>query len=183
MLYSAGSSIQCSVTTQRGRMGLGLGGRFGKEEIYVYLWLIHRAIWQKPVQYCKSIILQLNIIFFFNVSCLQNQSLRDCTGFWVQEGWARLTQETNGSPNCSSSPLFSSLHFWQQNWGFVWGKEARRVKVGENLTNHPGLGRRQRITKLPWVFLPTWSWFWSESYVSFSASAWTFPSISRYHDF
>ena len=29
----------------------------------VYLWLIHVDLWQKPTQYCKSIILQLKINF------------------------------------------------------------------------------------------------------------------------
>ena len=31
--------------------------------IYIYLWLIHVAIQQKPTQHCKSIILQLKISF------------------------------------------------------------------------------------------------------------------------
>jgi len=36
------------------------GGREVKREgIYVYLWLTHVDIWQKPTQYCKAIILQL----------------------------------------------------------------------------------------------------------------------------
>ena len=30
-------------------------------ETYVYLWLIHVDIWQKPTQYCKAIIFQLKI--------------------------------------------------------------------------------------------------------------------------
>ena len=37
------------------------GGRFEREGTYVYLWLIHVAIWQKPIRYCKAIILQLKI--------------------------------------------------------------------------------------------------------------------------
>ena len=37
------------------------GGNFKREGIYVYLWLIHVDIWQKPTQYCKAIILQLKI--------------------------------------------------------------------------------------------------------------------------
>ena len=37
-------------------------GKFKKEETYVYLWLIHVDVWQKPAQYCKAIILQLKII-------------------------------------------------------------------------------------------------------------------------
>ena len=38
-------------------MGWEVGGTFETEETYVYLWLIHVAIWQKPTQYCKAIIL------------------------------------------------------------------------------------------------------------------------------
>ena len=42
-------------------MGWNVGGRFKREETYVYLWLIHVDIWQKPTRYCKVIILQLKI--------------------------------------------------------------------------------------------------------------------------
>ena len=38
--------------------GVGWGGMFRREWMYVYLWLIHCDIWQKPIQYCKAIILQ-----------------------------------------------------------------------------------------------------------------------------
>ena len=38
--------------------GMGWGGREGT---YVYLWLIHVDVWQKPTQNCKAIILQLKI--------------------------------------------------------------------------------------------------------------------------
>ena len=31
--------------------------------IYIYLWLIHVDVWQKPTQYCKTIILQLKKFF------------------------------------------------------------------------------------------------------------------------
>ena len=38
------------------------GGRDVQEwGTYVYLWLIHVNIWQKPAQYCTTIILQLKI--------------------------------------------------------------------------------------------------------------------------
>ena len=36
-----------------------LGGRFKRERAYVYLWLTHVDIWQKPTQYCKAIIIQI----------------------------------------------------------------------------------------------------------------------------
>ena len=40
-------------------MGREMGGRFKREDTYVYLWLIHVDLWQKPTQFCKAIILQL----------------------------------------------------------------------------------------------------------------------------
>ena len=45
-------------------MGWEVGGRFKTKETYVYLWLIHVDVWQKPTQYGKAIILQLKKIFF-----------------------------------------------------------------------------------------------------------------------
>ena len=39
-------------------MGWDMGGKFQREKTYVYLWLIHIDILQKPSQYCKAIILQ-----------------------------------------------------------------------------------------------------------------------------
>jgi len=44
-----------------GGMGRDLGGRFKNGGTYVYLWLIHVDVWQKPIQCCKAIILQLKI--------------------------------------------------------------------------------------------------------------------------
>ena len=37
----------------------GVGGRFKREGTYVYFWPIHVAIWQKPTQRCKAIILPI----------------------------------------------------------------------------------------------------------------------------
>ena len=36
-----------------------MGGRFGKEATWVYLWLILVDVWQKTTKFCKAIILQL----------------------------------------------------------------------------------------------------------------------------
>ena len=36
-----------------------MGGRFKREGTYIYLWLIHVDVWQKPTQFYKAIILQL----------------------------------------------------------------------------------------------------------------------------
>ena len=40
----------------RGGMGREVGGMFKREETYVYLWLIHVDVLQKPTQFCKAII-------------------------------------------------------------------------------------------------------------------------------
>ena len=45
--------------------GCGWKERFRREGTYVYLWLIHVVVWQKPTQYCKAIILQLKFFFIF----------------------------------------------------------------------------------------------------------------------
>ena len=42
-------------------LGREVGGRSKREGAYVYLWLIHVNVWQKPMQYCKAIILQLKL--------------------------------------------------------------------------------------------------------------------------
>ena len=53
LLCDVGSSTQGSVTTYGGERGLQ------EEGTHVYLWLLHVDVWQKPIQYCKAIILQL----------------------------------------------------------------------------------------------------------------------------
>ena len=40
-------------------MGPGLGGRLRRKGIYVYLWLIHVVVPEKPTQHSKAIFLQL----------------------------------------------------------------------------------------------------------------------------
>ena len=42
-------------------MGSEVGGGFQREGTCVYLWLIRVVEWQKPTQYCRSIIPQLKL--------------------------------------------------------------------------------------------------------------------------
>ena len=48
MLYDSGNSDLGSVTSQRGWMGREVAGRLWRKRTYVYLWLIHVDVWQKP---------------------------------------------------------------------------------------------------------------------------------------
>ena len=41
LLYGSGNSNRGSVSTWRGGMGREIGGKFKREQKYIYLWLIH----------------------------------------------------------------------------------------------------------------------------------------------
>ena len=45
-----------------------MGGRFKREGTYVYLWLVHVDVWQKPIQYYKAVVVQLKINKILKVS-------------------------------------------------------------------------------------------------------------------
>ena len=55
------------MTTLRGGMRWEVRGRFKREGTYV--WLTHVDVWQKQIQYCKAIILQLKINVKKKVVC------------------------------------------------------------------------------------------------------------------
>ena len=63
-------------------MGREVGGMFKWEGTWVNLWLIHVDVWQKPMQYCKAIILELKINKFlknignYDTIWPQNRSLK-----------------------------------------------------------------------------------------------------------
>ena len=44
LLYGSGNSKRGSISTQRGGMGGEMGGRFKRERIHGYLWLIHAEV-------------------------------------------------------------------------------------------------------------------------------------------
>ena len=41
LLYGSGNSNRDSVSTWRGEVGRGMGVRFKREGVYVYVWLSH----------------------------------------------------------------------------------------------------------------------------------------------
>ena len=43
------------------RVGWEVGSKAGGWGAHVYLQLTHPVVWQKPIQHCKAIILQLEI--------------------------------------------------------------------------------------------------------------------------
>ena len=59
--------------TQRGGMEVGMRWRAKREGIYVYLWLIYTAIWQKPTQHQSNTIFHF---FFFNMRSVKRNTIR-----------------------------------------------------------------------------------------------------------
>ena len=85
LLYDSGNSNQGSKTTQRGRTGWKVGGKFKREGIYVHLWLIHVDVWQKPPpQHCKAIIFQLKINKFLKI--LKDDTVKVLSSIY-QQNW------------------------------------------------------------------------------------------------
>ena len=64
MLDDAGNLKLVLCDNLEGGMRREVGGKFGLGKAYVHLWLFHVAVWWKPSQYCRLIILQLKINFF-----------------------------------------------------------------------------------------------------------------------
>ena len=60
-LYDAGNSNLGLCDNQDGWDVVRDGTDVQERGAYVYLWRIHIDIWQKPIQYCKTIVLQLKI--------------------------------------------------------------------------------------------------------------------------
>ena len=68
-------------------MGKEMGGRFKREGTYVYLWLIHVAIWQKTTNW--KILQEIGIPD--HLTCLL-RNLHDPEG-WDGEGSGRQVQD------------------------------------------------------------------------------------------
>ena len=80
-----------------GGMGWEMGGRFKREGTCIYLWLIHVDIWQKPIQYCKGIILQVKI----------NKLKKKKSGLLLSFPWRKRRRED--LPSLGAEPMFPGL--------------------------------------------------------------------------
>ena len=71
-------------------MGWEVGGRFKREGMCIYLWLIHIDVWQKSTQHYKVIIFQLNV-FFLSADSGSYLRLTKLTGEMGQEAELYMT--------------------------------------------------------------------------------------------
>ena len=98
-----------------------VGGKLRRERAYVYLWLIHGDIWQKPTQHGKAIILQFDSTVPSEGLVLEILSIRHITlsSFmamptavsWLLscvEMWTFKQKAGNGTPlqySCLENPM------------------------------------------------------------------------------
>ena len=90
-----------------GRRRWEVGGRLMREGTYVYLWLIHVGVWQKPTQYCKAIILQLKI------NKLENKARDSRAHLWF--GWLH---KCLCSPHSQLEKIREASAKASEFWGF-----------------------------------------------------------------
>ena len=84
----------------------GVGGRFRRKGIYVYLRLIRVAVWQKPTQLCKTKLSSIKKKKKDSISC--NQSLWDLLRL---EGLASVATLTSAEvPTVAHKALCPPLH-------------------------------------------------------------------------
>ena len=78
--------------------GMGWGGRLEEGSGWstnVHPWLSHINVWQKPLQYCKVISLQLKLINFFNKKKQENSREHLLPFHWLcQSLWLCRLQQT-----------------------------------------------------------------------------------------
>ena len=79
---------------------MGGGGRFKREETYVYLWLIHAVVRQKPIQHCKAIILQIKKKKKEVQETGQQRGMEKSEGMFGGEGRASYVE---AGPGCRTS--------------------------------------------------------------------------------
>ena len=88
LLYGLGNSNRGSVSIYRDGLRKEMGGRFKRDGIYVYLWLIHVEVWQKTTKFCKAIFFQWIMNTFFKVDFPQQRALT-LMGEGLSQEWKR----------------------------------------------------------------------------------------------
>ena len=126
-----------------------MGGGFRREGTYIYLWLIHVDVWQRPTQYCKAIILQSKTPQFKKISvkvesdesnwswpCHSKGGLHNSVKLWAcyyagppkTDGtqWRVLTKH---GPLEEGIVNHSSILVWRTTWTAWEGKKIWHQKV------------------------------------------------------
>lgn len=122
-----------------------VGWRFKRKWTYLYLWLLHTVIWQKPTHYCRAIILQLK------VDKLKKKSVSGqpgCGETWLvipgpQRGLGVWEEESEGSArpsklSCLHDPALAapSSHLGGLSIRMVAGKQILEDEATQQRKGH-----------------------------------------------
>ena len=124
----------------RGKWERGLGW-----EIHVDPWLIHVNVWQKPLQYCKVISLQLikkktAMVKKYNIFCQITDGLKVCPWFSTLPLGASLSSSQQTDPHSRSIISKSKvLGFLKTQNVLIWGNAIchHRLFTCMNLVSNP----------------------------------------------
>ena len=159
-------------------MGQETGGRFKREGIYVYLWLIHVEVWQKT-KFCKAVILQLKF-FLRKWKSLSHVQLSAtpwtmefsrpeyCSGYSLLQGIFPTQGSNPGLPHCrqvlyqlshQGSPRaldgVGSLSLLQQifpNGSPALQADSLPVELPGKLPKYSGISSNYWVTKNYWIY-------------------------------
>ena len=113
--------------------GMGWGGRWEGRSgwgTHVYLWRIHVNVWQKPLQYCKVISLQLKKKRFSGLGVtLRVVLVVEHSGAEVK-AVTRQERRTCGPPHHVSC----ILRFSHPQTANIWGKKISESSQRQNLS-------------------------------------------------
>ena len=88
-------------------MGREIGGRFKREGIYVYLWLIHVEVWQKTAKLCKQLKKKRDCITTC-CTCTQFHPLK----WGISTVSSMLWSSQNSVLGCLSQCIFILQYTW-----------------------------------------------------------------------
>ena len=92
--------------------GIGWRGRWDGGSgwgIHVYPWLIHVNVWQKPLQYCKVISLQL-------IKINENKQTNKGHGIWFQHFMANKWGNSGNNESLYFLGLQNNCIWWLKPW-------------------------------------------------------------------
>ena len=135
----------------------GVRGKFKREGTYVYLWLIHADVWQKPTQYCKAIILQLQIIFLkkHGLKCWELKKMREASNPWV---WCQRTCWWDWQGHSSGAVRPKTRQPWTGRWANGDTKSSIKATALSFLSTNSLNNPNNSV-----LCLSTFPWTWQSS--------------------
>ena len=124
-------------------MGRAVGGRFKREGTYVYLWLIHVDVWQKPTQHCKASVLQFKKKNFFKAQSQDpaHTAPRSC-GVTLGDQGTKRKQGTREAGAACCAKSYNSFVSVPERHTLVSSASIHERVVGKNIRPSTVISKR-----------------------------------------